>query len=327
MSAHLRRSSAAFAAALLIGALAAQGARADAGASKDAGKHFTRAVTLYGEADYHGALVEFRRAFTLAPNAAVLYNIAETQYQLQDYAGALTTFQRYLTEAPANAPHRTEVESNVEVLKARVGHLTITTVPPGADVTLDDQAAGKTPLDKMLVSIGHRKVIASMAGRSAVTKYVDVAADDDVSVTLTLPEEATPAMPVVAPLGPPPPTTTQPPASAGSSSAWRVIGWVTTGTLAAGAAVMGVLAVNESNELKDSRGTIPVQASTLTHEGNLTQTYSILADSLAAVAVVVGGITLYSTLSAPRTGSPRESNPPGTRVTLGPGSVRLEMSF
>jgi len=58
---------------------------------REAGKHFQRGVTLYNETDYRAALVEFRRAYDLAPNAAVLYNIGETEYQLRDYASALIT--------------------------------------------------------------------------------------------------------------------------------------------------------------------------------------------------------------------------------------------
>ena len=100
-------------------------------------------VTLYGETDYRGALVEFKRAYELAPNAAVLYNIGETEFQLRDYAGALTTFERYLADAQPSDSHRTEVEANVRELKARVGRLTITTVPRGADVSIDDRALGK----------------------------------------------------------------------------------------------------------------------------------------------------------------------------------------
>src|SRR5579863_7549475 len=73
---------------------------------REAARHFDRAVSLYAEADYQGALVEFRRAYQTAPNPTVLYNVGETEYQLQDYAGALTSFTRYLSEAPATAAHR-----------------------------------------------------------------------------------------------------------------------------------------------------------------------------------------------------------------------------
>src|SRR4051812_31637230 len=63
-------------------------------AQKEAGTHFQRAVQLYSEADYRAALVEFKRAYELAPHVTVLYNLGQTHYQLQNYAEALNTFER-----------------------------------------------------------------------------------------------------------------------------------------------------------------------------------------------------------------------------------------
>ena len=94
---------------------------------REAARHFERGVALYGEADYRGALVEFKRTAALIPNPAVLYNIGETEYQLQEYASALTTFERYLKEAGPGDSHRAEVEGNVQALRVRVGHVIITT--------------------------------------------------------------------------------------------------------------------------------------------------------------------------------------------------------
>src|SRR5580692_5914030 len=75
---------------------------------REAGRHFERAVVLYAEADYQGALVEFKRAYATAPNPIVLYNIGETEFQLQDYSGALGAFTRYLGESPPGVAHRAE---------------------------------------------------------------------------------------------------------------------------------------------------------------------------------------------------------------------------
>jgi hypothetical protein len=290
---------------------------------REAGQRFQRGVALYGEADYHAALVEFKRAYLLAPNAAVLYNIGETQYQLQDYASALTTFTRYLAESGPTAAHRSEVESNVEILHARVGHLSIVTTPPGADITVDDQALGKTPFDKpFLVSIGHRKVIASIAGRPPITRYVDIAADDNASVSLAVPP-ATDASQGVAPAA----SATPPEDSGGSGSTLRVVGWIATGTFAAGAVVFGLLANKEAGDLSNDRGTYPVSASTLTHDSNLTTTYAVLSDSLTAAAIILGGITLYSTLSASSSSTTTRGSRDSVRVTLGPASARFQMTF
>jgi hypothetical protein len=48
-------------------------------AVKDAEAHFHRNVDLYKDSDYGGALVEFQRAYDLAPNYRVLFNLGQTQ--------------------------------------------------------------------------------------------------------------------------------------------------------------------------------------------------------------------------------------------------------
>lgn len=304
--------------------LRAGGALAD-DTTKDAGKHFARAVSLYGEADYRAALVEFKRAYAASPHTSVLYNIGETQYQLQDYATALTTFERYQAESSSSDPRRAEVEGDVEVLRARVGHLAIVTIPAGADVMIDDQATGRTPLERpVLVSIGHRRVVASLPGRPSVTRYVDVATDDNLAITLQVPD-GTPAAPPGASKSLPtlPPVVDAPPSQSGAP--WRVAGWTATGLLTAGAVTLGVLADKASRDLASARGAYPASPATLNHDSMLTATYSIVADSLALAAGVVGAITFVSTVAS--ASSHKGGSERALRVTLGPASARLDVSF
>lgn len=305
--------------ALSLAAIAIDATAQDpANAMREASKHFERGVTLYGETDYAGALVEFKRAHALSPNAAVLYNVGEAQYQLQDYASALVTFTRYLAETPLGGDHRAEVDNNLEVLRTRVGHLSVATVPPGADVSVDDQPAGKTPLDeRVLVSVGHRKVTAVLPGRPPLTRFVDVAADDNVSVTLELPAVAPDARPPAdrRALG-------EPRGASRTGATLRTIGWIATGTLAAGAAGAGALALRESVDLKNERNVFPASPDTLKYDSARTLTYSILADSLAAGAVVLGGITLLSTLTA--SSSRTEGS---ARLRLSPTSIDFKVTF
>jgi tetratricopeptide (TPR) repeat protein len=300
---------------------APRAAAQDSDGVREAARHFQRGVALYSEADYRAALVEFKRAGALAPNSATLYNIGEAQYQLQDYAGALTTFERFLVEAGPNDSHRAEVEGNIQALRTRVGYVAVTTVPFGAEITIDDQPVGRTPLDKPVrVTIGQRKVVGALSGRPPVTRYVDVAAEDNVSVTLLLPASVGAAD--SAPLVQQPPVTTEAPRSS-RGSVPRVVGWVATGVLAAGAATFGVLALKQSKDLSSSRESFPITKPTLEHSANLATTYSILADAFGAGALIVGGLTLYSTLSSP-------ANPPqaaATRVSLGLASVNFHATF
>lgn len=278
---------------------------------KEAGKHFQRGVTLYNEADYRAALVEFRRAYDIAPNAAVLYNIGQTYYQLQNYASALSTLDRYLTEAGANAPHRLEVEQTIETLQARVGKVAVATNVPDCEITIDDELIGKTPLgEPILVSIGRRKVTAMHEGRAAETRFVDVAAGDTVKLSLSL-----------ADLGRGAPAVTASKSTGAKSEGNGLIttGWIATGVLGAGAVTAGVLAFLASRDLKDARDTFPISHDDLASKSSRVSKLSAVADILGIAAVVAGGVTLTLTLS--------RSNSHEVHVAVAPNGIQLAGTF
>jgi hypothetical protein len=119
-----------------------------------------------------------------------------------------------------------------------------------------------------------------------------------------------------------------PPASHSSGSALRVVGWIATGALAAGAVTFGLLANREADDLKHARDTFPTTSAQLNHDANLTTTYSVVADALTAAAVVVGGITLFSTVSSlSSTGGSMGKGTGGARIVFGLASARMEFSF
>jgi hypothetical protein len=285
-----------------------------AGSVKKAAKHFQRGVALYSETDYRAALVEFRRAYEVAPNPAVLYNIGQAFYQLQNYAAALTTFERYLAEASAGATHRAEVEQTVETLKSRVGKLEITANLPDCEVTVDDELAGKTPFaEPILVSIGRRKVIALCDGHAAESRIVEVAAGDVVKVAMVIAVADAPTRAAVI---------DKPGAAASptdSTANWRKIGWITTGVLAAGTMTTGALAILASRDLKSARRSYPVSANSLRDHAAKVSRYSLAADIFGAATLVAGGISLSLTLS--------KSSSSEVRLSVVPRGLELAGTF
>jgi hypothetical protein len=107
----------------------------------------------------------------------------------------------------------------------------------------------------------------------------------------------------------------------------RIVGWVSTGALTAGAVTFALLANKAAADLKTARNSYPVTIATLNHDSNLTTTYAIVADSLTAAAVLVGGITLIATLTSPASSPQTRGSAGGARVMLGPASARLEATF
>jgi tetratricopeptide (TPR) repeat protein len=289
-------------------------AQPNAAATADAGKHFQRGVTLYNEADFRAALVEFRRAYEIAPNAAVLYNIGQTYYQLQNYAAALMALGRYLTEAGSTAPHRREVEQTIDTLQTRVGKVAISTSAPGADITVDDELVGKTPLDDaVLVSIGRRKITALRDGRVTETRFVDVAAGDTITVSLTAePAHGNPG-------GLPPP-------SPGTSKSTITTGWIVTGIAGAGTLITGGYAWLASRDLSNARNAQPVPAESvsaraddLSSKSSKVKTWSYIADGFLAATVIAGGVTLYLSVS--------RSKEQETHVAITPTGIQIAGTF
>lgn len=75
----------------------------DADAAK-AAVRFQRAVELYREGSYEGALAEFSKAYQIKPSYLVLYNIAQTQYALHDFVGSYKSLMQYLAEGAGEIP-------------------------------------------------------------------------------------------------------------------------------------------------------------------------------------------------------------------------------
>jgi hypothetical protein len=273
-------------------------ARADA---PEAYSHFQRAVTLYNESDFTGALVEFKRAYALAPpntpgTTNVLYNIAQTQFQLRKYAEALATFERYVSEG--GAAHSTEAESAITTLRDRVGRVTVTTNVP-ADIQIDDEPAGRTPLSTPLIaSLGRRKITAIAEGSLPVTVWVEVpSGGEGVVVPLKLDVRLDRAPEVRAEVSAPSGASIASPAHRGRRTA-AIVGWVTTGVLGAGVAVTGLLALQSSKSLANARNAFPANKETVDNDASTTTTLSVTTDALGAATLVMGALSLYWTITS-----------------------------
>jgi hypothetical protein len=161
-------------------------------------EHFRRGVQLYEEDDFRAALIEFNRAYELAPNPAVLYNVGQSYYQLREYAGALTTLEKYLRESGdrVTGERRVEVERELKELRSRVAHVTLSCNVEGAELALDEVAVDRTAPQPLLVGAGRHKLTATKRGYVTAVRVVDVAGGDEVDVHLDLtliPREVLPA--------------------------------------------------------------------------------------------------------------------------------------
>ncbi|MBW2524072.1 MAG: tetratricopeptide repeat protein [Deltaproteobacteria bacterium] len=280
-------------AALAFGGISLAGeawARPAPGVQSEAEERYDRGVELFKEGDYRAALIEFERAYDLAPNYRVLYNIGQVHYMLKDYAKALAVLSQYLEEGGdrLSSKRTKSVEADIAKLQPRVALLEIQVDAAGAEVLVDDVAVGITPLDAPLsVSAGRRKVTVIAPNQEPVTKFVDVAGSEDAAVSFELGSGGSDST-GGEDLGESGDGSTDDADSGSTDYTW--IGWAVTGALSVSSMITGGLALSAAGDLDEAR-----QRQTTTEElddlSSKTLSLSVATDVLAGGAVVAAVVT------------------------------------
>lgn len=292
----------------------------------EAQQRYKRGIELVNEGAYESALLEFRRAYDLAPSFRILFNIAQVSRALNDYAAALRTFERYLKEGGADVPaeQAAEVRKEIDILRTRVAKVTVTTTVAGAEIAVDDFVVGKSPLaEPVIVNAGRRKFTATAAGHLPVSKMVEATGADSITVMLD-PSSPGPSAPITPPVG----------ATVTTESSRGVLPWALwggTALLAGAATVTGVLALGASSDFDDRKG-VPVPASDNAKYDDAhakMRRLTIATDVLAGLALVTGGAALYFTLKPSRPSHEAASAAPLRSLSagVGPGSLLLRGAF
>ncbi|HVH44681.1 MAG TPA: tetratricopeptide repeat protein [Labilithrix sp.] len=267
--------------------------------------HFLRGVDFSRDGDFRAALIEFRRAYDLAPNYRVLFNIGQTALELQEYAQSLDAFEKYLAEGGAEVPpaRRTQVEAEVKRLSTRVAHVTINVSVPDASILVDDVLVGTSPLEHPLrVGAGRHKFSASTSDMLPVTRVLDLPGGENTTVNLELVAQNQ--------MGPAPERTVIIQPTADTRPVSRTPLWVgigVTSALAIGTAVVGVLTLQNKDDFDSQLGkyTADGNRSNIESARSSLKTTAVVFDVLALSTILAGGVTLVLGLSLPhRSSSP-----------------------
>jgi tetratricopeptide (TPR) repeat protein len=267
-------------------------------------QRFARAVSLYDEGDYKLALIEFTRAYEMARDYRLLYNIGHVHLQLGNYAKALRALTQYLEDGKSAilAERRVSVEREIASTRQRTATLTVRVSVADAQIDLDQDSLGRGPSVTQTVDGGEHRIRVSKAGFLPQDKAVVLAPGDVTDIYVAL-----------APLQAPEvqhPATSHP-------EVW--MSWTATGLLAAGAGVCGALALNDNSRLKTLRGTAGSSEADRQALASHADTLAIATDVLAGAALVGGGISLYLTLR-------RRSAEP-IRLDVGASTIRIGGDF
>lgn len=288
-------------------------------------ENFRQGIELTAAGRLADALVAFQTAYDLSPSYRILYNIGQISRHVGDAARSLRAFERYLAEGGAeiDAARRAEVEAEIAALRPRVGAVRVRATAPGAAVLLDGARVGEAPLTGPLyVNPGVHRLRAEHPGKRPAVETLEVAAGQTFDISLHL-----------APLGPGERERPAPPPVKPRRPTW--IAWAVTGTLAAGAAVTGTMALVSAAQLDDARypgpDRRPPPGSDVDALGARVDALAVATDALALAAVASLGVTLYLTLTEPPADAARPRKTPGAAprvlVTAGPGIACLRGVF
>jgi hypothetical protein len=314
-------------AAMAPNVLAADGKEPTAAEVDEAKRRYQRGRELYDDNDLRGALVEIRRAYDLAPNYKLLFDIGQICYQLPDYPCALATFKKYLAEGGDGVAEdvRATVQKDITKLEGRVATLKVTTNRPGAEILVDDVVVGTTPLTQpVVVGAGKRKIVARISGAEPVTKTLDVAGQDVLDVPLEFGA-------VVSDVKPPPiadkPPPTKPVQETKAGSGVPVVPWVITGVLAVGTGIAGGLAMSASSDYRSKLDTFGTTRAQLDDGLSSVQSRALATDILLGLTVAGAATSIVLTvMSKPKAPVNKGAMAPLT-ASVGPGSVWISGKF
>jgi len=252
------------AASLMVPAAAPAEPKADT-RTVEARTRFKAGSQLYKQARYREAIIEFEAAYQLKPHGVLHFNLAQCHEKLGDIPKALRAYRQYLREVP-QADDRATVQAAMANLEKRLvekglQQLRIFSEPSDAEVLVDGRVQGRTPWSGEL-SLGKHRVQLTLAGREAIDREVELAADRSVDLEVQLAVAAPP--PVVAAPPPPPVVAVAAPAEAvakpvaetvqpAAPERPRVVTWVLVGVAAASlaaAAGCGIAAKGASDEMR-----------------------------------------------------------------------------
>jgi hypothetical protein len=147
---------------------------------------------LFQAKDFAAALVKFEHAYEISRDPRLLWNAAICQKELRRYTRMLATIDRLLKDGGPllTEQDRTDAAAIVKTVKEFVSPLKLTVNEPGAQVFVDGELVGTTPLpETVLVDVGSRKIRVTKPGYKEVERAVTVVGVSDVAIDVKLRKE------------------------------------------------------------------------------------------------------------------------------------------
>lgn len=154
----------------------------------DAKGDYESGKLLFGDGDFAGSLIKFKSAYDKSKDARLLYNQAACEKNLRHYSKALVLLRQYQADGGTLLTEQDKTEAN-ELIKAMepfTAKLEIKIDEPDAEVSLDDEVIGTSPVKPVVVDIGTRRLRVKKNEFEEVSKEVAVGGSAQMTVEVKL---------------------------------------------------------------------------------------------------------------------------------------------
>jgi len=155
----------------------------DAKAAYDSGR------LLYGDGDYAGARVKFQAAYDTSQDPRLLWNMAACEKGMRHYAKVVELVRTYLASGSAviSADDRKDASELLNAIESFTVGLTLTVNEAGAEVSIDGEPVGTSPLPgPITVDIGTRQIMLTKPGFTPFSRTVPVGGSKDAALSVQL---------------------------------------------------------------------------------------------------------------------------------------------
>jgi len=175
--------------ALLLGASSMARARARAADKGRARALFFRGMKAFNKGNYPSALSLFLASNKLASKSVVIFNIAMCHRALFQYKRSIAAFGRYLKRKGRRIkPGRLRrVRRFNREMNRKLGRLVLAISPPGAQVKVDGEVVGVSPLARSVtIDPGKRLLEVSVTGYRTYTRTLEVLDGQRIKLSIRL---------------------------------------------------------------------------------------------------------------------------------------------
>ena len=155
----------------------------------EAQKHWDTALALYQRGQWDGARTSFNAAYDASKNPRVLFNVAVCEKNLGRYARAIEVFKKELEDGKGqlSSEEEADVKQQITGLEQFVAQLTVDVSEPGAEIFVDENKVGVSPLAAPVsVQLGERHVRAAKPGFADARETIELKGGASGRVTLKL---------------------------------------------------------------------------------------------------------------------------------------------